>query len=107
MDIAMTHDTARAVPSCHDFPITPNVDYMIPSRLNAFDALGRAMGTKKSLKEQIRDAKAIIDLPLDPKLYPKIQGPDKRKRLELYRRQILGLPRVLQHLRRGGNNFGR
>ncbi|KAK4102844.1 hypothetical protein N658DRAFT_494908 [Parathielavia hyrcaniae] len=54
MAIAITHDTARAVPSSHDFLITPDVDYMISSRLNAFDVLGHAMGTKKSLQEQIR-----------------------------------------------------
>lgn len=78
MAIAITNDTARATPSSNDDSITPDVDLETPSRLDAFDALGRAMGTKKSLKEQIRDAKAIIDLPLNPKLYPKIQGPDKR-----------------------------
>lgn len=78
MAVAITNDTARAAPNSNDISITPDIDFEIPSRLNAFDALGRAMGTKKSLKEQIRDAKAIIDLPLDPKLYPKIQGPDKR-----------------------------
>ncbi len=78
MAVAITNDTAHAAPNSTDISITPDIDFEIPSRLNAFDALGRAMGTKKSLKEQIRDAKAIIDLPLDPKLYPKIQGPDKR-----------------------------
>ncbi|KAK4173323.1 hypothetical protein QBC36DRAFT_360294 [Triangularia setosa] len=36
------------------------------------------MCTKKSLKKHIRDAKAIIDLPPDQKLYPKIQGLDKQ-----------------------------
>ncbi|KAH6632473.1 hypothetical protein F5144DRAFT_650543 [Chaetomium tenue] len=57
-------------------PVTPNIDFKIPPHSNAsdaFDALGRAVATKKSLKEQIRDAKAITDLPLDPKQYPKIQ----------------------------------
>jgi hypothetical protein len=49
--------------------------------LNAFDALGRAKRTKKSIKEQIRDAKAITDLPLDPKLYPKIQFSTRGEKL--------------------------
>ncbi|KAK4233066.1 hypothetical protein C8A03DRAFT_39251, partial [Achaetomium macrosporum] len=69
-------------PNSDDISIAPNIDYDIPSRSNAsnaFNALGRpGGGAKKSLKEQIRDAKAITELPLDPKLYPKIQGPDKR-----------------------------
>jgi hypothetical protein len=81
MALAVNHSATRATPNSDDISITPNTDFEIPSRSNAFDAfdaLGRAVGTKKSLKEQIRDAKAIIDLPLDPKQYPKIQGPDRR-----------------------------
>jgi len=78
MAIAVINDTARAALSSNGISIAPDIDLEIPSRLNAFDALGRAIHTKKSLKEQIRDTKTIIDLPLDPKLYPKIQGPDKR-----------------------------
>ncbi|KAK4171357.1 hypothetical protein QBC36DRAFT_340122 [Triangularia setosa] len=78
MALSITDNTAHVAPNSDDISIAPNIDYDIPSRPNAFNALGRAGGTKKSLKEQIRDAKAIIDLPLDPKLYPKIQGPGKR-----------------------------
>jgi hypothetical protein len=78
MTLAATNDTTRATSNSDNISIAPNIDLEIPSHFDAFDALGRAVGTKRSLKEQIRDAKAIIDLPLDPKLYPKIQGPDKR-----------------------------
>jgi hypothetical protein len=81
MALAVTDNTAPAVPNSDDISIAPTIDYEIPScsnASNAFNALGRPGGAKKSLKEQIRDAKAVTELPLDPKLYPKIQGPDKR-----------------------------
>ncbi|KAK4175152.1 hypothetical protein QBC36DRAFT_28460 [Triangularia setosa] len=78
MALSITDNTAHVAPNSDDISIAPNIDYDIPSRSNAFNALGRVGGTKKSLKDQIRDAKAIIDLPLDPKLYPKIQGPSTR-----------------------------
>lgn len=80
MALAVTDNTASAVPDSDDISIAPKINYDIspPNASNAFSALGCAGRTKKSLKEQIRDAKAITDLPLDPKLYPKIQGPDKR-----------------------------
>jgi hypothetical protein len=78
MAIVATNDAARAALDSDDISIVPNIDLENPLHLNAFDALGRAKRTKKSIKEQIRDAEAIPDLPLDPKLYPKIQGPDNR-----------------------------
>ena len=80
MALAVTNSSIRATPNSDDISIMLNIDFKIPSHSNAsnaFDALGRAVVTKKSLKEQICDAKAIIDLPVDPKQYPKIQGSDK------------------------------
>jgi len=77
----VTDDIALASPNPDNDSITSNIDYDIPSCFDAFNAsnvLGCVKGIKKSLKEQIRDAQAITGLPLDTKLYPKIQGPDKR-----------------------------
>lgn len=76
MGIHAANNASDAAPDADDISIIPQVD--LPTRNDAFTALGRAP-PKKSIMEQIRDAETHTSTSLDASSYPKIVGPDKRK----------------------------
>jgi hypothetical protein len=69
MGIHAANNASDAAPDADDISIIPQVD--LPTRNDAFTALGRAP-PKKSIMEQIRDAETHTSTSLDASSYPKI-----------------------------------